>query len=108
MTQLSCYKTRTTKRTIDIVLESKEQSPMFNGQIKALVLDIVPLSKIRLLDIQKSLDHHIFIEPESHEMQTSVRTALPSSLPKATQEEMLHTIPGLELAQRMFLVMLLV
>ena len=34
--QVSCYKTNTSKDTIDLILKNKEKSPMFNGQISGV------------------------------------------------------------------------
>ena len=99
MVQLSCYKTRTTKETIDIVLESKENSPMFNGQIKGVGPRYCPSIEDKAFRYPEKFDHHIFIEPESHQMQTLYPNGISTSLPEETQEEMLRTIPGLESAQ---------
>ena len=68
------------KETIDIVLESKENSPMFNGQIKGVGPRYCPSIEDKAFRYPEKFDHHIFIEPESHQMQTLYPNGISTSL----------------------------
>ncbi len=99
MKQVACYKTRTTKKTIEIVLANKDNSPMFNGQIAGVGPRYCPSIEDKAYRYPDKFDHHIFVEPESLEMNTLYPNGISTSLPIESQIEMLRTIPGMEKAE---------
>ncbi len=79
-----------------IIRDNKEKSPMFNGQINAVGARYCPSIEDKAFRYPDKNKHHVFIEPESHELSTVYPSGISSSLPKDVQDEMLKTIDGLE------------
>ena len=94
--QRSCFITYTNEKTLKIIRAHKEDSPLFNGQIKGIGPRYCPSIEdkaYRYLDRNK---HHIFLEPEGLEEETIYPSGLSTSLPLEVQEKFLKTISGLE------------
>ena len=94
--QVDCYKSHTTKDTIEIILDSKEQSPMFNGQIQGVGPRYCPSIEDKAFRYPDRFEHHIFIEPESLDGDSIYPNGISTSLPREIQEKLLKTVPGLE------------
>ncbi|MDA8793462.1 tRNA uridine-5-carboxymethylaminomethyl(34) synthesis enzyme MnmG [Bacteriovoracaceae bacterium] len=97
--QKSCYLTYTNKKTIDLILENKERSPMFNGQIKGTGARYCPSIEDKAFRYPEKSIHHVFIEPESNELDTVYPSGISTSLPIDIQEKFVKTIKGLESAE---------
>ena len=94
--QVSCYLTRTTDKTMSVIRNNKEKSPMFNGQINAVGARYCPSIEDKAYRYPDKNVHHVFIEPEGLNLNTVYPSGISSSLPKEIQLEFLQTIPGLE------------
>jgi tRNA uridine 5-carboxymethylaminomethyl modification enzyme len=99
MRQVSCFLARTNQRTMDIIRENKEKSPMFNGQIKGVGARYCPSIEDKAYRYPDKHVHHVFIEPEGLGLDTVYPSGISSSLPKEVQEEYVHSIEGLETAE---------
>ncbi len=94
--QVSCHLTRTTDDTLGIIRDNKEQSPLFNGQIKAVGPRYCPSIEDKAYRYENKNEHHVFVEPESLDLDTFYPNGISTSLPREIQTEFIRTIPGLE------------
>ncbi|MBL6988976.1 MAG: tRNA uridine-5-carboxymethylaminomethyl(34) synthesis enzyme MnmG [Bacteriovoracaceae bacterium] len=94
--QVSCYLTRTNEKTLSIIRENKEKSPLFNGQIQGVGPRYCPSIEDKAFRYPDRNGHHVFIEPEGLDAQTIYPNGLSTSLPKEVQTQFLRTIEGLE------------
>jgi tRNA uridine 5-carboxymethylaminomethyl modification enzyme len=94
--QVSCYLTRTNEITMDIIRRNKDESPLFNGQIKGVGARYCPSIEDKAFRYPEKHNHHIFIEPEGLNINTVYPSGISSSLPKDVQEDYVKSINGLE------------
>lgn len=94
--QKSCYLAYTNEKTMGIIRENKEKSPMFNGQITGVGARYCPSIEDKAYRYPDKNKHHVFIEPESHKLNTVYPSGISTSLPEDVQLEMLRTVEGLE------------
>lgn len=94
--QKSCFLGYTNEKTMKIIRDNKEKSPMFNGQINAVGARYCPSIEDKAYRYPDKDIHHVFVEPESHDMNTVYPSGISTSLPEKTQQEFLNTIVGLE------------
>jgi tRNA uridine 5-carboxymethylaminomethyl modification enzyme len=97
--QVSCYLARTNEQTMQVIRDNKEQSPMFNGQIKATGARYCPSIEDKAYRYPDKHVHHVFIEPESHSLETVYPSGISSSLPEEVQLAYVRSIEGLEQAE---------
>ena len=94
--QKSCFIAHTNPETMKVIRDNKEKSPMFNGQIKGVGARYCPSIEDKAYRYPDKDIHHVFIEPESHEMNTVYPSGISTSLPAEIQAEMIKSIVGLE------------
>lgn len=94
--QSACYLTRTNIRTMNIIRDSRERSPLFNGQISGIGPRYCPSIEDKAYRYPDRNEHHVFIEPEGVDSETLYPNGLSTSLPKDVQENFLRSIEGLE------------
>lgn len=97
--QVSCHLTRTNDNTLGIIRDNKERSPIFNGQIKGVGPRYCPSIEDKAYRYEDKNSHHVFVEPESLELDTFYPNGISTSLPKEIQLDFIRTIPGLEKAE---------
>lgn len=98
-TQVSCYLSRTNSDTLELIRKNKEQSPMYNGQITAIGARYCPSIEDKAYRYPDKDIHHVFLEPESLELDTYYPSGISTSLPKSIQKDFIRTINGLENAE---------
>ncbi|MBF0297494.1 MAG: tRNA uridine-5-carboxymethylaminomethyl(34) synthesis enzyme MnmG [Oligoflexia bacterium] len=97
MPQISCFITRTNANTMKIIRDNKLKSPIFNGQINSIGPRYCPSIEDKANRYPDRDSHHIFIEPEGLNVDTTYYpNGLSTSLPIEIQIEFLKTIKGLE------------
>jgi len=96
---LSCYITHTTEKTQKIILKNMKYSPLYTGIIKATGVRYCPSIEDKIVKFKDRLQHQIFIEPEGFHSQEIYPNGISTSLPVRVQEEIIHSIPGLEKAR---------
>ena len=100
--QMPCYMTRTNPRTHDIILAALDRAPLYDGQITAgLGPRYCPSIEIKVLRFRDKDHHLLFLEPEGRDTPEVYCNGLFTSLPGDVQEEMVHSIEGLEHAEIM-------
>jgi tRNA uridine 5-carboxymethylaminomethyl modification enzyme len=94
--QVSCYLARTNSKTMSIIRDNKEKSPMYNGQIKGVGARYCPSIEDKANRYPDKDVHHVFVEPEGLNVNTVYPSGISSSLPQDIQDKFLKTIVGLE------------
>lgn len=94
--QLPCYLTYTTPKTLDIIRENLDRSSMYSGVVKGVGPRYCPSIEDKIVRFKDKERHQIFLEPESLELDTTYVQGFSTSMPYDVQEEMVHSIIGLE------------
>lgn len=96
-----CYLTYTNKATHKIILDNLDRSPIYNGTISGTGPRYCPSIETKVVRFADKDRHQLFMEPESMHTKEIYVQGLSTSLPVDVQQDMLHTIAGLEHAQVM-------
>jgi tRNA uridine 5-carboxymethylaminomethyl modification enzyme len=94
--QRSCYIAHTNEKTLGIIRENKERSPIYNGQIKGVGPRYCPSIEDKAFRYPDRNTHHVFVEPEGLTANTIYPNGVSTSLPKEVQLEFLQSIEGFE------------
>ena len=94
--QLSCYITRTNKKTHEIINKNIHLSAMYSGEIKGIGPRYCPSIEDKVRKFQDKNSHQIFIEPEGINKDLVYPNGISTSLPKKAQQEFIFSIKGLE------------
>ncbi len=96
---IPCYITYTNERTHDIVRANLEHAPLYTGQIQAVGPRYCPSFETKIVRFADKIRHQIFLEPEGEDTDEFYCNGISTSLPEKVQEEMVHSIVGLERAK---------
>ena len=96
--QLSCFITRTNKKTHEIIKDNIHLSAMYSGDIKGIGPRYCPSIEDKIKKFQDKESHQIFIEPEGINKDLVYPNGISTSLPQKAQEEFILSIKGLEKA----------
>ena len=99
LSQVSCYLARTNEITMTAIRDNLDKSPMYNGQINAIGARYCPSIEDKAARYPDKNNHHVFVEPETLEKTTFYPSGISSSLPREVQDEIVHSISGLENAE---------
>lgn len=94
--QMSCYLTRTNQKTHTIILGALDRSPLYTGKIQSTGVRYCPSIEDKLVRFPERTSHLVFLEPEGQGTDTYYPNGISTSLPVDVQEEMIHSIKGLE------------
>lgn len=94
-----CYLTYTTQATKDVIMANLSRSPLYNGTIRSTGPRYCPSIEDKIVRFADKERHQIFIEPESAFTHEVYAQGMSSSLPFDVQEQMYHTVTGLEKAR---------
>lgn len=97
--QLPCAITYTHSGTHDIIRANLQHSPLFGGVIEGVGPRYCPSIEDKVVRFADKERHQIFIEPEGRSTDEFYLNGLSSSLPYFVQEQIVHSIPGLEHAE---------
>lgn len=97
--QISCWLTYTTEETHEIIKENIHRSPLFSGAIEGTGPRYCPSIEDKVVRFADKNRHQVFIEPEGLYTNEMYIGGMSSSLPEDVQEEMYHSVPGLENAK---------
>ena len=95
-TQLSCFITRTNKKTHEIIKNNIHLSAMYSGEIQGIGPRYCPSIEDKIFKFQNKDSHQIFIEPEGVKKDLVYPNGISTSLPKETQAEFIRSIKGME------------
>lgn len=93
---LPCYLTYTNEKTHQIIREHLLESAMYGGVVEGVGPRYCPSIEDKVVRFSSKNRHQLFIEPESVELDTSYIDGLSTSMPIEVQEEIVHSISGLE------------
>ncbi|MBI3272197.1 MAG: tRNA uridine-5-carboxymethylaminomethyl(34) synthesis enzyme MnmG [Planctomycetes bacterium] len=97
--QLPCYATYTNHRTHAVLRANLARSPMYNGQIASRGPRYCPSVEDKVVRFAEKERHLLFLEPEGMNTLEVYCNGISTSMPPDVQEEMVHTIAGLERAE---------
>ena len=97
--QVSCWLTYTNEETHKIIRENLDRSPMYSGVIEGTGPRYCPSIEDKVVKFADKNRHQIFIEPEGLNTNEMYVGGMSSSLPEDVQDEMYHSVPGLENAK---------
>lgn len=94
--QVSCFLTRTNIITHDIIRAGLDRSAMYSGNIEGVGPRYCPSIEDKVVRFAERDSHQIFLEPEGLETYEVYPNGISTSLPFDVQQEMIHSIEGLE------------
>ncbi len=94
--QLSCFITRTNKKTHEIIKENTHLSAMYSGDIVGIGPRYCPSIEDKVNRFSDKESHQIFIEPEGINKNLIYPNGISTSLPRRAQEDFIRSIKGLE------------
>lgn len=98
-TQEDCYLIYTTPKTHKIIKENLTRSAMYGGYVEGIGPRYCPSIEDKIVKFSDKERHQLFLEPESKEYDDIYIQGFSSSMPVEVQEEMVHSLPGLEHAK---------
>jgi tRNA uridine 5-carboxymethylaminomethyl modification enzyme len=96
--QVSCFITRTTDATHQVIRDNIGRSPMYSGQIASRGPRYCPSIEDKVVRFGDRDGHQIFLEPEGLDVPTVYPNGISTSLPEDVQAKVVASIPGLERA----------
>ena len=97
--QAVCYLTYTSPKTHKIINAHLKDSAMYSGLVEGVGPRYCPSIEDKLVRFANKERHQIFLEPESLSLDTTYVQGFSTSMPHDVQEEMIHSLPGLENAE---------
>ena len=94
--QVSCWMTYTTDRTAELVRANLHRSAMYSGEIEGVGPRYCPSIEDKFVRFADKPRHLLFLEPEGRSTNEYYVNGLSTSLPFEVQQEMVHSVPGLE------------
>jgi tRNA uridine 5-carboxymethylaminomethyl modification enzyme len=96
--RVSCYLTHTTPETSRIIQANILESALYSGIITGIGPRYCPSIEDKIVKFPQRDSHHIFIEPEGVNTHEAYVNGISTSLPPHIQEQIVHSIPGMEQA----------
>ncbi len=97
--QLPCYLIYTNERTHQIIKDHFADSAVLNGTIKGIGPRYCPSIESKIVRFADKERHQLFLEPEFEEGDSIYLQGFSTGMPHEVQEEMVHSLPGLEKAK---------
>ena len=99
--QLPCYLTYTTEKTHEIIKTNLNKSSMYGAldDIEGIGPRYCPSIEDKVVRFKDKERHQLFLEPESLYYDDIYLQGFSTSMPKEIQEQMVHSLPGLENAK---------
>ncbi len=97
--KLSCFLTRTNKRTHELIEKNIKLAPMYSGKISSKGPRYCPSIEDKVSRFPDKESHQIFLEPEGIDNIEIYANGVSTGLPIDIQEQFYRTISGLERAK---------
>lgn len=91
-----CHITWTNEKTKEIILNNLHRSPLYAGEIEGVGPRYCPSIEDKTVRFKDKQRHQIFIEPCGLNTEEMYLQGVSSSLPEEVQQQMYHSIKGLE------------
>lgn len=99
--QTPCYLTYTNLDTHQIIKDNLDKAPVFSGLIKGIGPRYCPSIETKIVRFADKDRHQLFLEPESAKTNEIYIQGFSTSMPVDVQEQMIHSLKGLENAEIM-------
>ncbi len=99
--QKRCYVVYTNEKTHEIIRANIHRSPLYSGAIKSTGPRYCPSIEDKVMRFPDKERHQLFLEPMGENTKEIYVQGLSSSLPEDVQNQVIHSIRGLEDAQVM-------
>lgn len=96
-----CHLTYTNTHTHDIIKANLDRAPLYSGLIKGVGPRYCPSIETKVMRFADKERHQLFLEPESLSTNEIYIQGLSTSMPTDVQEQIIHSIVGLEHAEIM-------
>lgn len=96
---IPCHLTYTNEKTHQIIREHLSESAMYGGVVEGVGPRYCPSIEDKVVRFSDKPRHQLFLEPESLGMKSIYVDGLSTSMPVEVQEEIVHSIVGLEHAK---------
>ena len=99
--QISCHLIYTTEKTHEIIRNNLSKASMYGGlkDIKGIGPRYCPSIEDKVVRFAEKEKHQLFLEPESKYYNDIYLQGFSTSMPHDVQEQMVHSLPGLENAK---------
>jgi len=97
--QVPCYITYTNPATHKNILSNLNRAPLYTGQITSVGPRYCPSLEDKVVRFAGKDMHQVFLEPEGLETLEVYCNGISTSMPQDVQEEIVHSISGLESAE---------
>ena len=94
--QEDCHLIYTTPETHKIIYDNLSKSAMYGGYVEGIGPRYCPSIEDKLVKFKDKERHQLFLEPESKYYDSIYIQGFSSSMPIEVQDEMVHSLPGLE------------
>ncbi|HFI0216768.1 TPA: tRNA uridine-5-carboxymethylaminomethyl(34) synthesis enzyme MnmG [Streptococcus suis] len=99
--QVPCWLTYTNATSHEIINSNLHRAPMFSGIVKGIGPRYCPSIEDKIVRFADKERHQLFLEPEGRNTDEIYVQGLSTSLPEDVQQDLIHSIKGLENAQMM-------
>lgn len=99
--QIPCWLTYTNVTSHEIINSNLHRAPMFSGIVKGIGPRYCPSIEDKIVRFADKERHQLFLEPEGRNTDEIYVQGLSTSLPEDVQQDLIHSIKGLENAQMM-------
>lgn len=97
--RLNCFATHTTAETHEIIRSHLKDSALYGGAIAGTGVRYCPSIEDKIVRFTNASSHHVILEPEDRAGTIIYPNGLSNSLPRDVQEQLVHSVPGLEHAE---------
>lgn len=97
--RLPCWESRTTEKTHEIIRRHLSESALYGGSIVGTGVRYCPSIEDKIVRFVNAPSHHVMLEPEDRDCTIIYPNGLSNSLPRSVQQDLVHSIPGLEHAE---------
>lgn len=97
--RLPCWESRTTEKTHEIIRRHLSESALYGGSIIGTGVRYCPSIEDKIVRFVNAPSHHVMLEPEDRDCTIIYPNGLSNSLPRSVQQDLVHSIPGLENAE---------
>src|SRR5262245_12685727 len=101
LAQVACHITHTSKATHEIIQNNLDRSPLYSGVIEAAGVRYCPSIEDKVQRFPDRERHQVILEPDGLDTEEVYANGISTSLPVDVQEDLVHSIPGLERAESM-------
>ena len=97
--KVPCYLTYTNQEIHDLIMANLKESAMYGGVVEGIGPRYCPSIEDKIVRFADKERHQLFLEPESADNDSIYIQGFSTSMPIDVQEQMVHSLPGLEKAE---------